>query len=139
MNYLKSHYTYFNSRLVKKNDSLCADIELYLYKWNIFPNGHLTLTVKLDHILNSIIEFISSKTLSSELFEGKGMVCAYHGIFAGAIGKASIWEGDCMGIFFLEDAQRPNVDMGRTKVSALQLSSTSAISCLLKKITALQT
>lgn len=136
MNYLKSHYTYFNSRLVKKNDSLCADIELYLYKWNIFPNGHLTLTVKLDHILNSIIEFISSKTLSSELFEGKGMVCAYHGIFAGAIGTASIWEGDCMGIFFLEDAQRPNVDMGRTKVSALQLSSTSAISCLLKKINA---
>lgn len=97
----------------------------------------ILLKIKLDNIVYHFARFIASKTLGSEIFEENAIVCAYHGIFGGAVGEIDCNElGKCMAIIFLEDIQRPKVDIGRTRISELNLSSTFAICALINQLSA---
>lgn len=131
--------------LRRDGNSLFISFDAYHYYNNNFKkyfmdhkfdmNKDITLRIKLDDAIYHLISYVTSKTLSSELFEDEGFVCAYHGIFAGPLGEISCNKaGDCMAIYFLEDAQQPKVDVGRTKISALHLSSVSAICALLHQL-----
>lgn len=92
---------------------------------------HITMVITLDKTIYQLISYICSKTTESQLIETGGIVCAYQGILAAPLGKTNCnYKGDCVAIIFLEGPQQPKVDIGRTKISELNLPSVAAICAL---------
>lgn len=95
----------------------------------------MKMNLKIDDEIYNVINFILSKSLFNGYYNDNIWACAYHGIFVGLLNGAKLYsftrENGGVALVFLEGAQQPKVDVGRTKISALQLSSLLAISAKL--------
>ena len=136
LRFLADGMNYF--RLEKKNDCSCISFDVNSYE-------QISFSANLDDAVTYLIHFVASKTFGSAVFQKNGLVCAYHGMFAGVLGEIehdpinvikdrtnSI--GASMAIIFLENAQKPKVDLGRTRICELPLTSISAICSLFHQL-----
>ena len=131
----------------KKNDHICISFDL---GWS---DRRISFNTNIDDEVFSLINFIAPKTFGSALIDYGGLVCAYHGMFAGLLGEIKHdtldeIEYDTLGeikrdtlnvsmaIIFLENALQPKVDLGRTRICELHLSSISAICSLFHQLSA---